>query len=232
MWNTNSAIECGNPCTWRAANSAERSSTQARGSAWAPLPWSSSVRARDDIDAALKLLAVRGKVLLFQNRAVVQLVARDDVRQTAHADFIFIGDAAPHPDLFIEIAQQRKRCAAHGDEIFDRVGEGVIRERTIAHIIILLEALEGRSIGTRDSHGAIGEDSLRIADVTQHFLSAPLARRISEVPIGFVAGGKQQHHLPPLLVKRIQNFLASNQGNIALVIRRVLPRLRTSDLER
>src|ERR1700692_3925734 len=70
----------------------------------------------------LLLLAVRGKVFLFENRAVMQFMPRDDVSQPAHADFILISDAAPHPGLSIEIAQQRKGSAAHGDKIFYRIG--------------------------------------------------------------------------------------------------------------
>ena len=78
---------------------------------------------------------------------MMQLMARDDISQRPHADFILVGNAAPRPRGLVEIAQQRKRGAAHGDEVFDQIGQRTMRERTVAYVVILLEAFEGSSVG-------------------------------------------------------------------------------------
>ena len=62
---------------------------------------------------------------------MMQLVAGDDVSNSAHADLVLIRGSAAHPCRLIEIAQQRQRGAAYGDEFFDKISERTMRERTI-----------------------------------------------------------------------------------------------------
>jgi hypothetical protein len=49
------------------------------------------------------LSAVRGKVFLFQNPAVMQFMAGNDVGNCADRDFALVGDAATRPGRFVKI---------------------------------------------------------------------------------------------------------------------------------
>jgi hypothetical protein len=49
------------------------------------------------------LSAVRGKVFLFQNPAVMQFMAGNDVGKCTDRDFILVGDAATRPGRFVKI---------------------------------------------------------------------------------------------------------------------------------
>lgn len=49
----------------------------------------------------------RGEIPLFQDFAVVQLVAGDDEGQRTHGDFILIGASAAKPSLFAKRVEQR-----------------------------------------------------------------------------------------------------------------------------
>src|ERR1039458_5765676 len=104
-------------------------------------------------------------------------------------------------------------------------------EGTVAHVVVLLEAFEGRGVGARDAQGTISEDALGIADVAEDFLRAPFVRRVAEVSIVIVAAGEQQHHLAALLVERVENVVARNERNITVVIGRVLAGLWPGDGE-
>ena len=105
----------------------------------------------------------------------MQLMPRDDVGQRAHADCILAGDAEPRPRLFIEVAKQRQRGAANGDEVLDQIGQRTLRKRTVADVVVLFEAFEGCGVGARDAEGAVGKDALGIADVAEDFLGAPFS---------------------------------------------------------
>ena len=49
------------------------------------------------------LSAVRGKVFLLQNPAVMQFMAGNDVGKCADRDLILVGDAATRPGRFVKI---------------------------------------------------------------------------------------------------------------------------------
>ena len=51
------------------------------------------------------LSAVRGKVFLFQNPAVVQFMAGNDVGKRADRDFILVGKASTRPGRFVKIRE-------------------------------------------------------------------------------------------------------------------------------
>src|ERR1700728_151082 len=162
---------------------------------------------------------------------MMQLVSGDDIGDTAHAHLVLVGRSAAHPCRFVEIAQQRERGPAHGDEVFDPLRQGMARERSIAHVVILFKAFHRGSVGARDAQGAVGEYSLAIADVAEDFLGAPFLRSVAEVSIFFAAAREQYHGLAALLVERGENILTLHQGDVAAIIRRILVGLRTSDSE-
>ncbi len=159
----------------------------------------------------------------------MQLMACDDVSQRPHGDFILVRDAAPPPCGFVKIAQQRNSGAAYGDEVFHQIGQRTLRERSIAHVVVLLEAFDGSGVSARDAQGAVGEDALGVADVSEDFLRVPLLRCVAEVAVVIVTAGEQQHRLAALLVKRVENVVALNQANIAVVVGRVFARLWPGD---
>src|ERR1700726_1532556 len=100
----------------------------------------------------------------------MQLMPCDDVSQAPYGDFIFVGDAAPHPRRFVKIAQQREGGAAYGDEVLNQIGQRTLRKRTIAHVVVLLEAGEGCAVGARDAQRPVSEDAFAVADVAENFL--------------------------------------------------------------
>jgi len=67
--------------------------------------------------------------------------------------------------------------------------------------------------------------------VADHFLHRPFAGRIAQVAISLTEAGKQQDHLPALLIEGGQNVIARDQRNVAVVIRRILSWLRRGDGE-
>src|SRR5260370_41686327 len=65
-------------------------------------------------------LGLSRKVSLLQYPPMMQLMPRDDVGEPPHADFVLVRDTATGPRCLVEIAQQRQRGAAHGDEVLTR----------------------------------------------------------------------------------------------------------------
>src|SRR5579863_3202561 len=229
MWKTSCPTEWGKPAICCAASSTERSSAQALGSACAPLPWSSSPRARCDCVGILSLSSC--EVLLLQNPPVMHFMPRNQIGNRPHCDFILIGNPAPRPRRLLQIPQQGNCRAPHRDVIFNRVGDRTARKRTIPNIVILLEAFDGGSVAARNAQRTVGENALGIADVAQHFFRAPFLGRVAEVAIRLVKSREQLHHLPPLLVERAENIVILNQRYIAIIVRRIFAGLRPGDYE-
>src|SRR5580692_11280934 len=134
------------------------------GSACAPLPRSSSVNARCDMEkneespailrfaqddkeppapsSVQKFRSPPREILLLQHPPMVQLVPRNDISQRPHAHFILVGNSTPHPSCLIQISQQRQRRPPNRNVVLNDLRELRCRKRTILHIIILLEALD------------------------------------------------------------------------------------------
>src|SRR5260370_34809653 len=114
------------------------------------------------------------EIPLHQNSAMVQLMPRDDVGEPPHADFALVRDTATGPGCFVEIAQQRQRGAAHGDEVLHQIGQRTLRGRPVAHIVVLLKACERHGDGARDAQSTEGKDAFAIEWVAACVLRAPL----------------------------------------------------------
>src|SRR5216684_8921049 len=97
------------------------------------------------------LSAVRGKVLLFQNPAVMQFMAGKDVGKGADRDFILVGHAATRPGRLVKIPQQRHSRPAHGDEVFNPISQGPLPEGAVADVVVLLKTFQGRRIVAGDT---------------------------------------------------------------------------------
>src|SRR5579872_6762655 len=151
------------------------------------------------------------EVLLFQNPAMMQLMPRNNVSQRPNRYFVLVREAAAGPCSFVEIAQQRESGAAHGDKILHSIAQRAIRKRTIAHVVILIEAFDGSGVAAGNAQCTVSKDAFRVADMPKHLFGTPLSRRVANVSILFVSAGKQQHGLAALLVEGTQNILALNQ---------------------
>src|SRR5271165_1689605 len=228
MWKTSCPIECGDPAICRPAISAEISSTHAMGSACAPLPRSSSVSSRWDIPGS----SPPREVLLLQNPAMMQLVTRHQIGQRSRTDLILVRNTPPRPRRAIQITQECQGRPPHRNIVLDQLGQRTLPERTVSNIVILLKTLDRSPVTARDSQGAIRHDPLRVAYVPQHFLRAPLIGRVTKISLTLLPARKQQHHLPALRVQRSQNVGARYQRYIAIVVRRILARIRPRDRRR
>src|SRR5882762_2648756 len=80
------------------------------------------------------------KVALFQDDAVVHLVARGDKSQRAHGHFLLIGQAAARPDIFLERTKQADARAAHGSKLLGKACECPLAKRSTPHVVILLKS--------------------------------------------------------------------------------------------
>src|SRR6266478_9627266 len=104
----------------------------------------------------MRISATRHEVLLFKNPPMMQLMPRNDVGEPPHGDFILVGNSAAHPCCFIQIAQQRQGSAAYRDEVLNQILQWTFCERAMTHVVVLLKTFEGRGVGARDAHGAVG----------------------------------------------------------------------------
>src|ERR1035438_3727689 len=78
-----------------------------------------------------------GEIPLFQDFAVVQLVAGDDEGQRTHGDFILIGASAAKPSLFAKRGGQRCSSAADQGELLGETGQGTFPKRAGAYVVVL-----------------------------------------------------------------------------------------------
>src|SRR5262245_46657190 len=108
----------------------------------------------------------------------MEFVAGEGEADGANADLLAVSGAAASPGLGIEVAEQRDRRAAHGDEVFDEVLEGAAGERAVANVVVLLEAFDRGLVATRDAEGTVGEDAFGVVYVAEQFFDAPLARGV------------------------------------------------------
>src|SRR5579872_188816 len=234
MWKTSWPMLCGKPAACCAASSAETSSTHASGSACAPLPCKSSTRTWDiagtSCYACCRDFAVRWfhhkrnnvtrretwilasrEIFFLQNAAMMEFVASNGISDGAHADLVFVGDAAAKPCRFVEIAQQSQGGPANGDVVVDQFRKWATVERPVAHIVVLLEAFDGRAVAARDTQGAISEDTLGVADMAEHLFGGPLVGGVTEVAVGLVASREEKHHLAALGIERAEDVGSGNQ---------------------
>src|SRR5208283_1117862 len=123
----------------------------------------------------------RGKIPFLQNLAMVPLVPGKNIRQGTHTDLLLIGHAPPQPCCRIERVQQRNAGSPHRREFFQKFHQGPRREIPGFYLIILLEASERRLVCARNAQHAVSKDTLRIADVSEHFLDGPFSFRVTEL---------------------------------------------------
>src|ERR1051325_2389651 len=130
-------------------------------------------------------LRARLQIPLAQNIQVVQFVPRDDVREGAHADFSVAGHAPPQPGGLRQVAQQGEGGAPHRPEIAREVLQGQAAEVGAGDVIVLLEAFDRGAVVAPEAQGAVGEDALGVADVTDDLLDAPFAGRVAVAALLF-----------------------------------------------
>src|SRR6266480_2732199 len=135
------------------------------------------------------------KVALFQDDAVVHLVARGDKSQRAHGHFLLIGQAAARPDIFLERTKQADTRAAHGSKLLGKACERPLAKRTTPHVVILLESGKRRLIGARKPQRPVSKNALGIRDVPENFLYRPFSGRIPEASVPLASSRKQLQHL-------------------------------------
>src|SRR5260370_26938972 len=98
---------------------------------------------------------------------MMQFVPGDDEGQRAHRHFILISDAAAEPGVSCEAAQQSDACAAHVREFLRQFGEVALSKCGVSNVIILLETLDWRFVGARDTHSPVPENAFRVANVAE-----------------------------------------------------------------
>src|SRR5208283_1753569 len=101
--------------------------------------------------AALRMTSLSREILFLENLAMMQLVPGNDVGEGPYGNFILVGHAATRPCRLVQVAQQGQGCAAYGDVVLNDLGERRLRERTIADVVVLLEAFHRRLVPARDS---------------------------------------------------------------------------------
>ena len=145
------------------------------------------------------------KVFLLQKFSMMQFMAGNDVGESAHADFVFIGDAATHPIFGAKITEKRQGCYADRCKFRGQIRETAIGERAVVDVVVLLEAFYRRLIAASDAQGSVRENPLAVGDVTEQLLDTPFSRRIAQFAVRFAKFGKQQCSLPGLVLERLQD---------------------------
>src|SRR5947208_3746674 len=167
------------------------------------------------------------KVALFQDDAVVQLVARGDEGQGAHGHFFLIGRAAPRPDLFLERTKQADARVAYGSKLLGQARECPLAKSATAHVVILLESGKQRLVAARKPQCPVRKNAFGIGDVSENFLYRPFSRRIPETPVPLASPRKQPQHLQALRFENAQYIGPRNFRYIVRVVVRVFARFRS-----
>src|SRR5712672_1714497 len=158
------------------------------------------------------------KVALFQNQAMMQLVAGHDKGQRPHRYFFSVGGAAPLPSLFLQRFEKCDGSHAHRPKLLGQLHKRTPGEVSSAHIIILLKSGKRRLVSTRDPQSAVNEDSLAVDHVAQRLFHRPFVRRITKIAVTLAMRRKKLRHLQSLSFQNAQNVAAFHFGNIGFVI--------------
>src|SRR5271165_7472054 len=92
----------------------------------------------------------------------------------------------------------------------------------MADVVVLLETFDGSRVTARDAQGTVAQDALGIVDVAEHFLQAPLLRRVAEIAVDLGASGEQKKCLAALVLQGGENVAALHQRDVAVVVGGVL----------
>src|SRR5258705_8922593 len=174
----------------------------------------------------------RGKVALFQDVAMVQLVSGDDKCQGTYTDFFLVSGAPSCPIASTQVAKKGERCGAHAFEFLDQVLKAEIEKWAVADVVILFETREGRPIVARDAQGAIGHDAFGVNQMAHDFLHRPLVGRVAQAAIFLAASGEQGNRFRELLFERPEKVVTGNQRDVAVVVGIVFARFRTFQSDR
>src|SRR5262245_3209729 len=158
------------------------------------------------------------EVALLDDAHVVITVPGNDERERSNTERAAIGIAAPGPGPILQAAEQRERASTHRVELLDQLGEALVVESRMGDVVVLVEARERGLIRAREAQRAVGEDSLRVGDMAEHLLDAPLLRRITQRALRFVqASEKAPHHLALALQRRHRLVLRDERDVLPVV---------------
>src|SRR5215831_3294798 len=171
-----------------------------------------------------------GEILFFEDPAVVEFVACGQVGDGADTEFGVVRYAASRPGWFVQIAIERQRGAADGDVILDQVSDRAMREGAVLYVVVLLKTGQRGAIAAGDTEGAIGKNSLAVADVAEHFFQGPFIGGVAEVAIFVVTPAEENQHLAALGFERADDIAGGNKGDVALMIRGIFAGFGTGDV--
>jgi len=130
------------------------------------------------------------KVALFQDDAVMHLVACGNESQRSHRHFLLAGDSAPCPSSFRERAKQRETGAAHERKFLGEAGKSSFAEPAILNEVVLFESGKRRLVSTRDPQRPVGEDPFGIRDMPKYFLHGPFSRGVAKTSVSLAPSRK------------------------------------------
>src|SRR6185295_15048976 len=110
-------------------------------------------------------------------------------------------------------------------EVLQQGRQAALRERSVLHVVVLLEAGQGSLVVAGNTQRPVAENAFGVHDVPERFLHTPLPRSIAEISIR-LPGRKQGQRIRQLPFQRDENVALGDQRNVFAVIRSVLARLR------
>src|SRR5437867_1619282 len=117
-------------------------------------------------------------VPLAQHSKVMGYVADQDICQSPRDDRFPARLAPLTPALRRHTLHQGQGALPHGSELVHQGPEWSRVELASRDIRVLIEARERRPIPAADPQETIAKDALRVGEVAQYLLDAPLARRV------------------------------------------------------
>src|SRR5690606_18570329 len=112
-------------------------------------------------------------VAAFEQAQVMASVPGGDVEERAGADGLSARDPDAAPALLVEPGEERQRLPAYRLKLVDEVTQRAAVEPGHFHVGVLIEGGQRSGVAPGDAQGAVGEDALRVGEVTDYLFRAP-----------------------------------------------------------
>lgn len=172
---------------------------------------------------------VRLKIPLAQNVGVMYLMPRDDVGEGAHARHALVSQPPAHPRLRVQMLEHHDARLPHALEFRRQFDERIPVKRSMTDVIVLFITGQRRLVVAREAQRAIREDSLRVDDVSDEFLDAPLVSSITRPGLRFRDAPQQRDGSLVLLPQQRDNVAFRHERNVSAVIRHIFRLIRPVD---